>query len=217
MARNTKEEALETRNRILDAAEDIFHANGVSRTSLADVADRANVTRGAIYWHFRNKSDLFDAMCERIRLPMEEMAAGGTDERQADPLGQLRRTCLFVFDQVMHNPHSRKVLGIVFHKCEYVEAAGPIVERQQAVFMRGRANIERILGNAVARGQLPPALDTQLASLMFQAQIDGLINSWLFTPVAADGGSLGPHHAERLIDAAIDTLRYAEALRRRPV
>jgi TetR/AcrR family acrAB operon transcriptional repressor len=212
MARATKEEALETRNRILDAAEDIFHAHGVSRTSLADVADRAHVSRGAIYWHFRNKSDLFDAMCERVRLPMEEMAASAQDERQADPLGQLRRTCLFVLDQVIHNSHSRKVLGIVFHKCEYVEAAGPIVERQQEVFLRGRRHIEQSLRNAVAKGQLPADLDTALAALMFQSQLDGLINTALFTP----GGADLERHAERLIDAAIETLRSAPSLRLTP-
>jgi TetR/AcrR family acrAB operon transcriptional repressor len=209
MARATKEEALETRNRILDAAEDVFHANGVSRTSLADVAEAASVSRGAIYWHFKNKSDLFDAMCERVRLPMEDMAAAGKDAREADPLGQLRKTCLFVLNEVRHNPHSRKVLGIVFHKCEFVEAAGPIVERQQDVFRRGRADLQCILRNAVNRRQLPADLDTGLASLMFQAQIDGLINTCLITPdsTAFDGD------AERLVDAAIELLRCAPSLR----
>ena len=209
MARSTKEEALETRNRILDAAEEVFHANGVSRTSLADVAQAANVTRGAIYWHFKNKGDLFDAMCERVRLPMEEMAAAGLDNREEDPLGQLRKTILFVLNDVRNNPHSRKVLGIVFHKCEFVEAAGPIVERQQDVFLKGRRDVRRILDNAVARAQLPVDLDTELASIMVQAQIDGLINISLFTPDSADFDA----HAEPMVDAAIEMLRCAPSLR----
>ena len=58
MVRRTKDEALETRNRILDAAERVFGESGVSRTSLEDVASAAGVTRGAIYWHFKDKSDL---------------------------------------------------------------------------------------------------------------------------------------------------------------
>ena len=209
MARSTKEEALETRNRILDAAEDVFHANGVSRTSLAHVAEAAKVSRGAIYWHFKNKGDLFDAMCERVRLPMEDMAAAGKDVREADPLQQLRKTILFVLHEVRHNPHSRKVLGIVFHKCEFVEAAGPIIERQQDVFLRGRADLETILRNAVARAQLPSDLDTALAAIMLQAQIDGLINISLFTPDSADFDA----HAERMVDAAIEMLRCAPSLR----
>ncbi len=209
MARSTKEEALETRNRILDAAEDVFHANGVSRTSLAHVAEAAKVSRGAIYWHFRNKGDLFDAMCERVRLPMEDVAAAGKDVREMDPLQQLRKTILFVLHEVRHNPHSRKVLGIVFHKCEFVEAAGPIIERQQDVFLRGRADLETILRNAVARSQLPSDLDTALAAIMLQAQIDGLINISLFTPDSADFDA----HAERMVDAAIEMLRCAPSLR----
>src|SRR3546814_1649852 len=56
--RRTKEEALETRESILDAAERIFFERGVSRTTLDQIARAASVTRGAVYWHFQNKSDL---------------------------------------------------------------------------------------------------------------------------------------------------------------
>jgi AcrR family transcriptional regulator len=138
MARSTKEEALETRNRILDAAENVFHEHGVSRTSLSDVADAANVTRGAIYWHFKNKSDLFDAMCDRVRLPMEAMVEACKDENEADPVGQLRETCLFVLKEAVRNPHSHKVFDIVFHKCEFVDPLDPISIRQQACFRKVR-------------------------------------------------------------------------------
>src|SRR5215468_10863238 len=68
MVRRTKEEALETRNRILDAAERIFEKRGVSRTSLQDIAEAAGVTRGAIYWHFKGKDELFAAMMERATM-----------------------------------------------------------------------------------------------------------------------------------------------------
>ena len=84
--RRTKEEALETRNRILDSAEQVFMEKGVSNTSLAQLAEAAGVTRGAIYWHFKNKADLFDAMMSRVVLPMEEMAARAGDDNLEDPL-----------------------------------------------------------------------------------------------------------------------------------
>ncbi|MBC5762981.1 TetR family transcriptional regulator [Ramlibacter sp. GTP1] len=51
MPRRTKKEALATRNRLLDAAERQFLANGVAGTSLNDIAMAAGTTRGAIYWH----------------------------------------------------------------------------------------------------------------------------------------------------------------------
>ena len=65
MVRRTKEDALATRSSLLDAAELLFQAQGVSRTSLADIAREAGTTRGAIYWHFKDKADLFNAMMER--------------------------------------------------------------------------------------------------------------------------------------------------------
>ncbi|TXD80322.1 TetR family transcriptional regulator [Mitsuaria sp. TWR114] len=72
MARRTKQEAQETRARLLDAAEQLFHERGVSRTSLQDIAQAAGVTRGAVYWHFEDKVQLFNAMMERATMPLEE-------------------------------------------------------------------------------------------------------------------------------------------------
>ena len=60
MTRKTKQQALETRQHILDVALRLFSQQGVSSTSLAAIAKEAGVTRGAIYWHFKNKSDLFN-------------------------------------------------------------------------------------------------------------------------------------------------------------
>ena len=65
MARRTKEDAEATRNALLDAAERVFYDKGVSRASLDDIAREAGTTRGAIYWHFKDKADLFNAMMER--------------------------------------------------------------------------------------------------------------------------------------------------------
>ena len=61
MARRTKAEAQATRNALIDAAERLFDSRGVSRTSLQDIAQAAGATRGAIYWHFKDKADLFNA------------------------------------------------------------------------------------------------------------------------------------------------------------
>ena len=88
MARRTKDEAVETRNQILDAAERIFGERGVSRTSLTDIAQAADVTRGAIYWHFKDKADLFNAMMERVTLPMEvSFSSEATDSEGANDSG----------------------------------------------------------------------------------------------------------------------------------
>src|SRR5262245_13542624 len=96
VVRRTKDEAQETRNAILDAAEQPFSERGVSRTSLEDIAHAAGVTRGAIYWHFKDKSDLFAAMVNRVTLPMEAMVARSSDDAVADPLASLKECAVSV-------------------------------------------------------------------------------------------------------------------------
>src|SRR5688572_21914104 len=120
MVRRTKEEALETRSRILDAAEKVFHEKGVAHAGLEDIASAAKVTRGAIYWHFKDKAELFDAMMQRVVLPAEEMleqaGQGGLD----DPLELLRRATVEVLTRTAKDARMQRVFEIAYHKCEYV-------------------------------------------------------------------------------------------------
>lgn len=62
--RKTKEDMLITREQILEASFDCFYENGFERTSLEKIAERIDVTRGAIYWHFSNKKTLYRAVVD---------------------------------------------------------------------------------------------------------------------------------------------------------
>jgi TetR/AcrR family acrAB operon transcriptional repressor len=208
MVKRTKEEALETRNQLLDAAENVFHRDGYARTTFDAIAEEARLTRGAIYWHFRNKSDLFNTLCERVRLPMEELIIAGVDP--VDPLGHLRRECTSFLKQTAENPHTRKVLDVLFHKCEFVDPADPVYVRHQEAFLRGRKLISDFLAAAVNKGQLPSNLNIPLATTMFQASVDGILKNWLFLPDCFDLAAT----AEQLVDASLDTVRHAPALRK---
>ena len=210
MARSTKLGALETRNRILDAAECVFHARGVSRSSLEDVAQAAQVTRGAIYWHFKNKGDLFEAMLERVKLPMEAMVEAGGEKSQSDPLGQLRNALVFVLQEIALNPQSRMVFDIVFLKCELVEATDPLWVRRQQGARKAQDDFQRIMRNAVARSQLPEELDVPLACTAMRAMMGGLISNWVFMPGQFDLAK----EAGRLVDGCLDMVRYAASFRR---
>jgi TetR/AcrR family acrAB operon transcriptional repressor len=91
MVKKTKEEAQETHAALLNAAEQVFAAKGVTNTTLNDVAQAAGMTRGAIYWHFKDKNALFKAMCDRAFLPMEVLLNEITSSTDDDPLLALRR------------------------------------------------------------------------------------------------------------------------------
>mgnify|MGYP003586339224 FL=1 len=106
MARKTKEEALTTRAHIIDAARRVFHAEGVNRSTLDKVAQAAGVTRGAVYWHFANKTELFLAvkqtyMCEFDRLQSL------LDEEEA-PLDAMTRYLQALFAVLLENQTARE-------------------------------------------------------------------------------------------------------------
>lgn len=208
MGRSTKEEALETRARILDAAELVFHERGVSHTSLADVAKAADVTRGAIYWHFKNKSDLFDAMCERVTLPMEAVLEENAGPHVTDPLGQFLRSGVYVLTMASTDERCRRVFDIVFNKCEYTDHDDPILVRQRECHVEGMLRLEQILTNAIARGQLPASLNIRVACLMAHATFSGLLTDWFFSPDSFDLVREG----ERILAASLHALRTAPSL-----
>src|SRR3954468_23535016 len=104
MARRSKEDALATRARLLDAAELVFQAQGVAGTSLNDIAVAAGTTRGAIYWHFRDKADLFTAMMDRVSLPLQEAMAHIVAAEGGDPLPPLRAAIRLAFSKTVHDP-----------------------------------------------------------------------------------------------------------------
>ncbi len=209
MARKTKEEALETRNRLIDTAEQVFYERGVSRTSLAEIAASAGVTRGAIYWHFKNKSDLFNAMFERVKLPLDELIEATLDAREPDPLECLRGFIVLCLRDTIEDPHRRRILDILFHKCEFTAEMGDVMQRHQTMVREGRARMEGGLRNAIQKGQLPADLDAHRAAVLLHGLLTGMLKDWLFTPdcinLAAD--------AEQIVDAWFDMLQLSPALR----
>lgn len=184
MARRTKAEAQETRSLILDTAEGVFRNKGVSRTSLAAIAQQAGVTRGAIYWHFENKADLFNAMCDRATLPLEALLDNMADPDQPDPLGLLRRASVQALAMVEQDGRCRRVFEILTLKCEYVDDLAPNVQRRQECRKGAREVFRLALENARQRGQVRADLDCPLAANALLAFIDGLIHDWGLEPEA---------------------------------
>jgi TetR/AcrR family transcriptional regulator, acrAB operon repressor len=212
MARRTREEALETRNRILDAAERVFNQQGVSHTSLASIASAAGVTRGAVYWHFRNKIDLFDAMMQRVVLPIETMLERSAKDGVADPLAELRGSTLEALGRTARDSRLQRVFDIAYHKCEYVGDAAGLRERHRASQRQCTRRIEQSLRNAIAKGVLSSSVDPRAAAIGLSSLVQGLLSNWVldkrsFTLAAT---------AETLIDIYLRGLQDRAGRKRRP-
>lgn len=178
MVRKTKEDAQVTRNRILDAAVEVFGRQGVSQTSLNDVAREAGVTRGAIYWHFENKVAMFAAMIERLVCPLLLKS----DERQVlmarDPLGFLRAATSGYLGKLAHDPNFRRVFEIFWHKCEYVGDMAAIRHKHLEEGETHMDIIEQALAQAQEKGLLDRTLSPHQACIGLVAVVDGLAFNW---------------------------------------
>lgn len=188
MPRRTKAEALATRHRLLDAAEHLFQARGVSHTSLHDIAQAAGVTRGAVYWHFRDKVDLFNAMMERVRLPVEE-PPGAVDGRRDDgALERLRTMLVATLERVARDEQVRRVFEIALHKVEYVDELAALRERHVQAIAEYVGGIERTL----RRAGVPAARAVRHAHAL-HALVAGLIQTWMLSSAAFDLVAVGRH------------------------
>ena len=197
MVRRTKEDAAETRSSLLDAAERIFYEKGVSRTSLNDIAVGAGTTRGAIYWHFKDKADLFNAMMERVTLPMEATLSGIGVQGSADPLDKIRVAMRSALHLTMHNIQVRRVFEVATHKVEYVDELLAVKQRHLEVRNRCVAQLQDDLEQAVRHHSVALPIPLEVASQCLHAMVGGLIENWLLDPEAFDLVAMG--------DAALGT------------
>lgn len=61
-------EAEERRNEILDAADELFAQKGFDGTSTNDILEKVGIARGTLYYHFKSKEDIMDALIERYNV-----------------------------------------------------------------------------------------------------------------------------------------------------
>ena len=192
MARRTKEDALATRNKLLDSAEYLFQSQGVSRTSLQDIARRAGATRGAVYWHFSDKADLFNAMIERVTLPLEAAFSDDADLRpnsssvDVDALLKIRRATVEALSRIVNDAQTRRVFEVATQKVEYVDELRTVRLRHLAIRQGFVSRFEQSIESAAQREKLLLQMPAAMAARGFHALIDGLIQNWLLDQTAFD-------------------------------
>jgi len=182
MARRTKQEAQLTRSHILDTAELVFEQRGVSGTSLHEIAKAAGVTRGAIYWHFEDKADLFNAMMERATLPLEEGGGVCGFDKNELSLAQMRDGVVAVLRRVVVDPQMKRVFAIATHKVEYIGEMDAVRARHLNIRNGCLADVERTLKQAMQRGELARRVPARAAAVGLHALLDGLLQNWMLDP-----------------------------------
>lgn len=207
MARKTHAEAQVTRTQILDAAETVFLKRGVAHASLEEIARIAGVTRGAVYWHFRNKVDVFEALLERVRLPLAELLPPIEGAVTADPLRMLRDMCVYAMRGLAEDSRQQRVYTILLHRCEFVDEMHPLALRLDQMAEDFLRLLEGYFAAAKRSGALDPGLTPTIAAYALHVYLMGLYRGWLQSPAGIDLVNEAP----RLADALFAGLRMPAA------
>lgn len=171
--------------KIVDAARHVFLACGVAHSSLEQIAQAAGVTRGAVYWHFADKMQLFRAVWSQFPIgSIEESLAALQDNRSGDSLNALSATLQELSETVLENKAAMDTLRIMTSRCEHIDAFASVsitlrqlCNRLLTVFCEtySRAKIEKSLCQYWVPEQV--ALDTFMftlgliqAALLFEPQ-----------------------------------------------
>ena len=179
MVRRTKEEAEATRLQLLDAAEHCFRDKGVASTTLDDIARSAGHTRGAVYWHFENKADIFEAVCERVHTPMQAMLNALAADPGDDPLGYLRNDAIRVLRMLTDCDRVQSVFEIKFCKLDGGPDFDRLRRRELETNTRCLSMLQVVFEAAVRVGQLPATLPARETAEAMHAFINGLMRSWV--------------------------------------
>ncbi|OHV80563.1 TetR family transcriptional regulator [Ensifer sp. LCM 4579] len=208
--RRTKADADATRKKILNAAERMFYEKGVSNTTLDQVASEAGVTRGAVYWHFANKTDLFLALYEAVPLPHEDMIARDIESEAFDTLVIVERATGDWLETLARDEQRQRILSIML-RCDYDHAMSAVLAKQREIDERHNAMLELAFSRALERGQLRERWTPASAVRALHWMMMGLCTDWLLFGRSFD-----------LVAEGRDTLRHlfsgfrGEGMIRRP-
>jgi len=215
VARRTKAEAEATREALLDAAECVFMEQGVASAALEEVARRAGLTRGAIYWHFRNKVDLFNAMVDRVRLPLGNLISELQQQGEGDPIALLRNAIRLQLHTLISDERCRRVYTILYHRFEQTdEFVAANSERNMTLIRATHQTLCELFERAEHRGQLRAGATPAVVAMTVRLYLNGLYLDWLRDPERYDIELWGMRALDTILDgvvAAPATTRIATA------
>jgi AcrR family transcriptional regulator len=169
-----------TRSKLLDAALTVFAKKGYDRATLDDIALEASMTKGAVYWHFASKAELFSALLDEV---WRAEPAAGPSSSAVTHEGLEERTQRFLVAQVEALVSSRERARLLFDFA--LHRAEPELPRRLSESQRehseGIAQMLSSLQEAELLRRDPSAEDL---GAIWNALTNGLALAWLLDPTA---------------------------------
>ncbi len=178
MPRRTKEEAEQTKEAVLQSALDLFYEKGYSRTTFDEIAKRIGLTKGAAYWHFRNKADLL-AELMNIKFKQKQNLAKIQSEKILT-VEALRNSVIADAQIVQNDPDYCKFLFFILYQMEWSEAiiqkiSGQIREIRDFPFFQ----LKEILTLLQKNGEIASNVDIDETVIILLCLWRGVLNVYI--------------------------------------
>lgn len=204
MPRRTKEESARTRNAILGAAREVFQQHGVARTTMEQIAEAAGVTRGAVYFHFPNKTAVFYAVRDQVTLPLaDRLHVELLAESPADPLTRVESYLRGLTEALASCVEVRATFEILSFKCEYVDEFRRELDAACTMHDEVLGALHRVYDEAAQAGGLRAGLTPRIAAVQTLVFVVGIIRLWLLD----GGGNLVRNRLAELLHAHVESQR----------
>jgi AcrR family transcriptional regulator len=174
---------------LLMAARALFVSRGYRHTTVDDIAVAAHLTKGAVYFYFRNKEALLAALLDRV----ETIVVGGMNERVAGAgtTSAARRLVAFMHGQARLGVESPEdVLLLILMSLEFAGTGGPIEARIRAIYDRLYKAIEGMIALGKRRGEFRADIRTREQAAIVMALHDGTFLEWYRRRQALGGREL---------------------------
>lgn len=178
MATN-REKAEQTRDSLLDAAAVVFLREGVSRATLEQIARQAGVTRGALYYHFKDKSQILASLLAQATLPHEELIAPAFAGDVDQPLRLIEQGCRVVLQALARDERRQRIYAILSLRCEAVGETAEVARHMSAMTEEMNARLLHMLRLCAAKGELAPRWTPEAAVWAIHCTMVGLFLEWL--------------------------------------
>ena len=189
--RKTKEEAEKTRKAILNASLKVFSTKGYARSRLEDVAKDAGVTRGAIYWHFDNKADLFSsAVIDSVsgyRRRLTEILLS-----DLSPLTKIRTLMKEWLLTLEGDEAYRTLVEMTLTKTEFDDQVSEGVSDWFGFVDRVQQAIVDLVRDGIDAGEIHPEVDPQVAGLALISYLNGIEETWFIQSMSNGAPRFSP-------------------------
>jgi TetR/AcrR family fatty acid metabolism transcriptional regulator len=170
-----RSEPASTRERILDAALDVFASKGYHEARLDDIVETAHISKGSIYFYFPNKERLFLALVDQFADLIERRATEAIARQPRVGIDRVRAAVMAVLETFGRYRRPAKILLV-----QAVGLGATFEKKRLEVTDRFAALIKRHLDEAVAVGEIQP-IDTTVVAHAWMGAIYNLVIRWVMT------------------------------------